>query len=169
MKIVCAATAATSSLGGAVFKEFSIRRKTSTYFQNKIAVLLGGMAAERVVSGDYSTGAAGHRKADLNIATDLATMMEITWGFGSRLSSEVGKTSDRLAEMRLRKPDLSEAFEATLRREMTRAEALLESRSDVLLSLTDALIARKHLTAEQVINAVLIGERPPLTSGLGLG
>ncbi|WP_416407211.1 AAA family ATPase [Agrobacterium rosae] len=158
-------TVATSSLGGAVFKEFSIRRKTSTYFQNKIAVLLGGMAAERVVFGDYSTGAAGHREADLNIATDLATMMEITWGFGSRLSSEVWKTSDRLAEMRLRKPDLSEAVEATLRREMTRAEALLECRRDVLLSLTDALIARKHLKAEEVINAVQVDDRPSPTFG----
>ncbi|TCP90330.1 ATP-dependent Zn protease [Rhizobium sp. PP-CC-2G-626] len=151
--------ASTSSLGGAAFREPAICRKTSTYFQNKIAVLLAGMAAERVVLGDHSTGAAGHREADLNIATDLATMMEITWGFGSRMSSEVCNSSDRLAEMRTRKPGLSEAVEATLRREMARAEALLENRKATLISLADALITRKRLKAEEIVEAVREGDQ----------
>lgn len=54
-----------ASLGYARFREGPISRKTSTYFEDKIAVLMAGMAAERVVFGDHSNGAAGHQTADL--------------------------------------------------------------------------------------------------------
>lgn len=143
-----------SALGGTAFQEQPIRRKTSTYFKNKIAVLLAGMAAERIVFGDHSTGAAGHREADLNQATDLATLMEMTWGLGESLTSEVCNSPDVLANMRLQKPGLSNVVEATLRKEMARAEEMLESRRDLLLLLADTLIARKRLTAEEIIEAV---------------
>ena len=68
------------SLGYTAFEERLFSRKTSTYFRNKIATLMGGIAAEEVLFGEFGSGAGGDPSADLNRATDLATMMETRVG-----------------------------------------------------------------------------------------
>lgn len=136
------------------FQEPSIVRKTSTYFENKIAILMAGMAAERIVFGNHSNGAAGYRQADLNIATDLATMMEIKRALGGSLSSEVYEKSKDLAKMRLKRDGLTRVVEATLRKQLDRAESILVSNRDALDMLTERLVAEKHLTALDVIEAI---------------
>jgi len=142
------------ALGGAVFKEASIRRKTSTYFENRIAMLLAGVAAERVVYGNHSNGAAGNKHADLNMATDLATMMEVTWGFGKWMMSEVCRTPAELAELRGRKPELADVVESILRAQFDRATAMLNSRRELLVSLAASLVERKRLYASDIVSAL---------------
>lgn len=146
-------------LGGAHFREPPIRRKTSTYFENRIAMLLAGMAAERLVYGDHSIGSAGDRKADLNIATDLATMMEVTWGLGRWMISESISTPEALAVARMRRPELADIVESTLRMQFKRATDILEARRDLLASLAKSLVERKTLSADEIATAVENHER----------
>lgn len=146
-------------LGGAHFREPPIRRKTSTYFENRIAMLLAGMAAERLVYGDHSIGSAGDRKADLNIATDLATMMEVTWGLGRWMISESITTPEALAVARTRRPELADIVESTLRTQFKHATGILEARRDLLVSLARQLVERKTLSAEEIATAIENHER----------
>ncbi|MXN44157.1 AAA family ATPase [Shinella kummerowiae] len=148
-----------ATLGGAHFKEPPIRRKTSTYFENRIAMLLAGMAAERLVYGDHSIGSAGDQKADLNIATDLATMMEVTWGLGRWMVSESISTPEALAAVRGRRPELGDIVESTLRKQFERATAILETRRDLLRALAKSLVEKKTLSAEEIAAAVENHER----------
>jgi len=142
------------SLGDARFNEEPISRKTSTYFENRIAVLMAGMAAERIVFGDHSSGAAGHRQGDLNQATDIATMMEVTWGFGKTLTSEVLDKYDDLARIRMKRQGLARVVEETLRKQLVRAETILTEHRDALDRLTETLMTRRFLSAEEIATVV---------------
>ncbi|MCY0147927.1 hypothetical protein OEG84_09440 [Hoeflea sp. G2-23] len=151
-------------LGSAVYEVGPIARKTSTYFENRIAILLAGVAAERIVYGDHSDGAGGHQSADLNLATDLATMMEVKWGFGQSLISVAADHPDHLEVMRSRQPLLTKHVETTLRTQMDRASRMLEQNRDVLEFLAEQLILRGRLEAREIEEAVLSNRQTNMTS-----
>ncbi len=94
------------SLGHTKFEERLFTRKTSTYFRDKVATLLGGIAAEELLFGEYGNGAGGDPSADLNRATDLATMAEVKWGLGKTLSVEPGDSPRELSAFRHRRKGL---------------------------------------------------------------
>lgn len=142
------------SLGHTEFEERLFSRKTSTYIRNKVATLLGGIAAEELLFGEYGNGAGGDPSADLNRATDLATMMEIKWGLGQRLSVEPGDSSRELSAYRHRRKGLSKSVEATLQAEFRRAKSLLKEHRGVLIDLHARLLAEGTLSAA-VIKAVV--------------
>lgn len=142
------------SLGHTVFEERLFSRKTSTYFRNKIATLLGGIAAEDVLFGEFGSGAGGDPLADLNRATDLATMMETRWGLGKTLSVEPGESPRELSAFRHRRKALSKSVEGTLQAEFRRAKSLLEEHRDALLDLHAGLLREGSLAAAVVRAAV---------------
>ncbi|MEE9985527.1 AAA family ATPase [Agrobacterium pusense] len=142
------------SLGYTAFEERLFSRKTSTYFRNKIATLLGGIAAEEVLFGEFGSGAGGDPSADLNRATDLATMMETRWGLGKTLSVEPGDSPRELSAFRHRRKALSKSVEATLQAEFRRAKSLLEEHRDALLDLHAGLLREGSLAAAVVRVAV---------------
>ncbi|WKL21380.1 AAA family ATPase [Agrobacterium tumefaciens] len=162
------------SLGYTAFEEQLFSRKTSTYFRNKIATLLGGIAAEEVLFGEFGSGAGGDPSADLNRATDLATMMETRWGLGKTLSVEPGDSARELSAFRHRRKALSKSVEATLQAEFRRAKSLLEEHRDALLDLHADLLREGSLAAAVVRAAVERSERFVLphkakTAGYELG
>jgi cell division protease FtsH len=61
-----------------------------SYLLNRIAIMLGGRAAEKIVFEDVSTGAAD----DLKKSTDLARRMVCQWG----MSDKIGPMTFRLGE-----------------------------------------------------------------------
>lgn len=142
------------SLGYTAFEERLFSRKTSTYFRNKIATLLGGIAAEEVLFGEFGSGAGGDPSADLNRATDLATMMETKWGLGKTLAVEPGDSPRELSAFRHRRKALSKSVEATLQAEFRRAKFLLEGHRDALLDLHAGLLREGSLAAAEVRAAV---------------
>ncbi|MDH7802415.1 MULTISPECIES: AAA family ATPase [unclassified Rhizobium] len=142
------------SLGYTAFEERLFSRKTSTYFRNKIATLLGGIAAEEVLFGEFGSGAGGDPSADLNRATDLATMMETKWGLGKTLAVEPGDSPRELSAFRHRRKALSKSVEATLQAEFRRAKSLLEEHRDALLDLHAGLLREGSLAAAVVRAAV---------------
>ncbi|NKJ38732.1 AAA family ATPase [Rhizobium sp. SG570] len=150
------------SLGRAKFRERMFNRKTSTYFLDKIAILLGGIAAEELLFGDFGSGAAGHPVADLNLATELATMMEIKWGFGGSLAVELAGSPKELETLRTKRKGLHRIVDNTLKTQFQRAKALLEENRAALIELHGRLVRDRELSAETIRDTIAMNRERDL-------
>jgi cell division protease FtsH len=138
-----------------------------SYLADTLAVKLGGRAAERLVRGEASTGAAD----DLASATALATSMVREFG----LSEVLGPVSYGGAPLHPGLPvprGYSELTQRLVDREvaalLTRAEAhardLLTRHIDALNQLTAALLEQETITGDQVRALVQPTKPPTLTA-----
>lgn len=129
---------------------------TVTELKNRLAVLLGGRAAERLIfDGDVSTGAAD----DLQRATEMAVEMVTKYGmdatigqrtYAPRPQTFLGMAQDQVvgaAEVTSREIDV--AVRDLIEAAEIRARAILEKRRADLSSGADLLIARETLTADE--------------------
>jgi cell division protease FtsH len=122
------------------------------YLADTLAVRLGGRAAERLVRGEASTGAAD----DLASATALATQMVCDFG----LSDKVGPVSystqpaGRAADVRGFSEHthwlVDQEVAALLARAEARARDLLTRHREALTQLTAALIEHETITGDEV-------------------
>jgi cell division protease FtsH len=125
-----------------------------SYLADTLAVRLGGRAAERLVRGEASTGAAD----DLASATSLATQMVRDYG----LSQALGPVSysgppaghPRLAASRSYSERtqwlVDQEVAAILAKAETRARDLLTSHQEALNQLTAALLEQETVSGDQV-------------------
>jgi cell division protease FtsH len=140
--------------------------QSKTEFEDKIAGLLGGNAAERLIFGDTTTGASN----DIEKATDLARRMVTEWGmsdkmgplsFGKRdemifLGREIGEQrnySDDVAKM------IDDEVRVLIEHGYVRATQVLTEYKAKLLTLADKLIAEETVDAEEFEK--LFEELPP--------
>ncbi len=139
---------------------------TRTELENKMAVLLGGRAAEKLIFGHLSTGAAD----DLAKATDIARGMIMRYGMGEKLGNVVYETETapflsqptgyagwqprRYSEETAREIDC--AVRQIVDRAFERALALLEANRDRLEK-----GARELLEHETLNEEALAKLRPP--------
>ncbi|MHC2364188.1 AAA family ATPase [Rhizobium leguminosarum] len=138
------------ALGGASFEIEPARRQTRSYYLGHIATLLGGIAAELVVFGDFADGAGSSIHSDLQLATRCATMVEGPLAMGSSWLSD-GDTSLRsLSEARYRNPLLEHRVEALLAQQMKVAVEALRQRENEVRALAAALMERKQLSGDEV-------------------
>ena len=138
------------------------------YLADTLAVRLGGRAAERLVYGEASTGAAD----DLASATALATQMVCEFG----LSDKVGPVSypappagfPAAASARGYSEHTQWLVDQEVASLLTRAEAragdLLTRHRDALDQLTAALLARETITGDEV-RALAAAGPAPLAAG----
>ncbi|MFM2105767.1 MAG: hypothetical protein RL338_799 [Chloroflexota bacterium] len=129
--------------------------QSKSEFEDKIAGLLGGNAAERLIFGDTTTGASN----DIEKATMLARRMVTEFGmsdrlgplsFGKRdelvfLGREIGEQrnySDEVAKQ------IDEEVRAIIDRGYARAMEVLTTHRDRLTALADRLIAEETVDAE---------------------
>jgi cell division protease FtsH len=129
--------------------------QSKTEFEDKIAGLLGGNAAERLIFGDTTTGASN----DIEKATDLARRMVTEFGmsdklgplaFGKRdelvfLGREIGEQrnySDDVAKQ------IDEEVRAIIDRAYDRAVEVLTTHRDKLQALAEKLIAEETVDSE---------------------
>jgi cell division protease FtsH len=135
-----------------------------SYLADTLAVRLGGRAAELLVRGEASTGAAD----DLAAATALATQMVREFG----LSQAIGPVSYAATHPGPgTSPSYSERTQWIIDREvatlLTRAEArareLLAEHRQALHQLTTALVERETITGDQV-RALVRAVSPPSAS-----
>ncbi|AFL53349.1 cell division protease FtsH [Sinorhizobium fredii] len=138
------------SVGMTVFEPEVGRVKTVSYYDDRIAMLLGGIAAETVVYGCHADGAGGAPSSDLVLASDIATKLERHFGFGEVLSVELGKGDRPLEYLRDRDPELRSLVDARLRTQFDRAVALLSERRQELDHLTEALVEKGHVIGDEV-------------------
>lgn len=113
---------------------------TQTFLADKLAILMGGRAAEALVFGDVTTGA----QNDLKEATSLARRMVGLWG----MSDEVGPYFMGLGEQHI-----------FLGREITRED---NDVSDDLLNRAEAATQRMLQTAMDRASDLLVRERQTL-------
>ena len=136
--------------------------------EHKIAVLLGGRAAEKLVFGELSTGAAG----DLARATDIARDMVTRYGMDDDLGY-VAFEAQRPRFLDVPEPvaggcrvtestqaRIDAAIRALVMGGFERAWAILEHNRDILERSAQALLERETL-AEEEIRALTQGLRVP--------
>jgi cell division protease FtsH len=142
----------------------------------KLDTLLGGRAAERLIYGDLSTGAAN----DLKQATRLAKMMVTQWGMSERVGPVSIRSSEEhpflgreMSEPRDHSEHTAQVIDEEVARILRdaddRAYHLLEANREDMEKLTEALIEREVLT-ESEIQAILgkrAGEPPENELGNG--
>ena len=144
-----------------------------SYLKDSLAVRLGGRAAELLILGEASSGAA----SDLAGATDLATRMVREYGMSSRLGP-VGFASGsphvprprRDSQPSVRRRDPEAHRRGGLRaaaRSRTTAPALLTDRRDALLRLVDDLLEHETVDGAAVTAALGGAGEPALAVGSG--
>jgi cell division protease FtsH len=127
------------------------------YLLNKIAIILGGRAAEKIVFEDLTSGAGD----DLKKATQLARRMVCQWGMSEKLGPVTYRQGEphpflgrEIAEQR----DFSEHTAQKIDEEVQRitqemhekSEELLQSNADKLDSLAEALLEHETLDSEHI-------------------
>ena len=128
--------------------------------QDRIAVMLGGRAAERLMVGTITTGASD----DIERATQLAKRMVTEFGMSEKLGS-VRYAGQRLQYMTTAVEDASDSSLETralvddevrriIREQSTRAEALLAAHRDVLARLSAELLKAESLDGSVVSQAL---------------
>lgn len=141
---------AVQSVGSTVFEKREGVISTVEFYDDKIAMLLGGIAAETLVYGRHSNGAGGAVSSDLAIASDTATRIERHYGFGEALSVDLGRGERPLEYLRDRDPELRRIVDARLNAQFERATALLSERSTELELLAAQLFVRGHVGGDEV-------------------
>src|SRR5579883_3326314 len=136
---------------------YTIQRPTEE-LENKMAVLLGGRAAERLVFGTVSTGAAD----DLQKVTDIARSMVMRYGMAEELGPVTYEAEPRAAipshpglEARPYSESTARRIDALVQqlvaRVFDRTLSLLRSRRRALENGAAALLARETLSEEELI------------------
>jgi len=129
--------------------------QSKTEFEDKIAGLLGGNVAERLIFGDTTTGASN----DIEKATDLARRMVTEFGmsdklgplsFGKRdemvfLGRSMGEQRDYSDEVAR---TIDEEVRAIIDRAYERATEVLTTYHDKLVALAEKLVAEETVDAE---------------------
>jgi cell division protease FtsH len=133
---------------------------SESYLYDSLAVRLGGRAAELLVLGEASTGAA----SDLAGATELATRMVRDWGFSPRLGP-IGFGSGGPAYLGngpLENRPYAEGTQLLIDEEVSRilteagerASALLTERRDSLEAVIELLLEKETIDGEELMDAV---------------
>lgn len=127
------------------------------YLMNRIAVILGGRIAERLVFGDISTGA----QNDLKVVTELAEKMVCQWGMSDKIGPVTfsrGEEHPFLGMKLAQEKTFSEAMAWRIDQEIsaiildaeTAAQGLLEANRCRLDALAAALLEEETLDGRRI-------------------
>ncbi|GAC1483729.1 MAG: ATP-dependent zinc metalloprotease FtsH [Candidatus Dormibacteria bacterium] len=134
------------------------------YLESRIAMALGGRAAEQIALGSITTGA----QNDLETATELARRMVVSWGMSKKMglfSFDDSQSAVFLGRELAGSPHVSQRTAAIIDEEVTRllnegyqaAEGILTANRSRLDMLAEALLKEEVLDEDQI--ARLIGPR----------
>jgi cell division protease FtsH len=157
------ATTGWNQIGTTQFDEPFPFMPTARHFQDVIAIFLAGMAAERVMFGDHFAGSGGDASADLVVATDFATMIERSFGFGDGLLTDMGSGNRPMESLRLADPLLRKAVRQRLDAEYKRATGILLDNRRALEILAARLSENLELSADEVREACVLVPGPKAT------
>ena len=140
--------------------------QSKTEFEDKIAGMLGGNAAERLVFGDTTTGASN----DIEKATDLARRMVTEFGMSDRMGPlAFGKREEmiflgrEIGEQRNYSDDVAkqidEEVRAIIENAYARAQDVLVRHREKLDELAEKLVEKETLDAEEF--EALFTDLPP--------
>lgn len=137
-------------LGAAVCTPRDDIIKTVGSYEDRIAMMLGGIAAETIVFGNHCDGAGGVPMSDLGVVSDLATMIERRFGFGESLLVDIGHGNRPLETLRSRDIELSGRVDARLKDQLARAITILAEHRSELDCLVDWLMSKGRVEGDEV-------------------
>ncbi|MBR0780751.1 AAA family ATPase [Bradyrhizobium iriomotense] len=125
--------------------------------EDRVTMLLGGRAAERILFGCNSAGGAGDESADTGLAFSNIASLHLSWGLGEIVSFH-GSRREVLEAARCDR-SLRDIVEADLQRLQKRAEDLVRRHRAALLAVAEALRERRYLGGDEV-RALFEARRP---------
>ncbi len=143
-----------NQIGATFFDGNSPLMTTASYFTDTIAIVLSGMAAERIFFGEHSMASGGDATADLGKATDLATMMERSFAFGDGLLTDMGFGRRPMENLRQSDPALRQAVRQRLDAQYDRVTQILTSKRVEVQSLAERLSNCFELDAADIRQAL---------------
>ncbi len=141
------------------------------YMLDRLAVMMGGRAAEAIVLDTATSGA----ESDLKQATKLARKMVLDWGMGERfrhvalggrreqvfLGEEIAQRRD-YSETTAREVD--EEIRAILEQAYGRAQGALEDHRQALDRIANALLEREEIPGDEVLELLGVQESGDVSS-----
>ncbi|CUX14768.1 MULTISPECIES: AAA family ATPase [Agrobacterium tumefaciens complex] len=127
-----------------------VHNRNRQSYLNEIAMLLGGMAAERVHLGTEYDGSGGGLGSDLQQAVDLATRMLSNLGLEA-LQFHHATTSMELDELRRSDSVIRRRVERLLREQLERAEQIVRERRNLMEALVAILKDREVILGTEVM------------------
>lgn len=125
------------------------RSRSRQSYLDEIAMMLGCMAAEKVILGDIFDGSGGVKGSDLQRASDLATLMLANLGLGALHYCDVTTTKE-LDELRRKDSSLRQRVQNLLAVELQRAVAIVDRRKQEVEWLANAVAERELLSGRDV-------------------
>lgn len=139
--------------GGQTSFEVRSQIRTCQSYVNHIALLLGGIAAETVVFGNFSDGCSGAPGSDLCRARDIATEIVAGLGMDEFLITSDSLDADMLAQARVN-PRVWGRVDQLLRDQFTRAVTLLTASKELLVMTARHVDANLEMSPE-VLQALI--------------
>jgi ATP-dependent Zn protease len=137
------------SAGHVLWRRLARKNRSRQAYLNDIAMLLGGMAAEKVLLGDVHDGSGGQTGSDVQRVTDIATTMLVSLGLGPLQYSDVSSSSD-LDKLRRSDPVLRERVETLLSAELARATEIIQRRLGDVETVAEAVFERAVVSGEEI-------------------
>jgi cell division protease FtsH len=138
------------SVGQTRIASVSGQVKTAEFYLNRIAFTLGGIAAEKLVFGDFSDGVGGAPEADLCQATTLGTEMVAVHGMDDFLIAESSFDGGTMLHARTANPLIWSRVNALLHAQLSRAVYLLNTEARLLKSLARHALTHGRITPEMM-------------------
>lgn len=145
-----------------------IRNRTRNQMLDMIAMAMAGRIAEKLITNDISTGAAG----DIKMATQLARNMVCHWGMSDKLGAVLyGEDNEYvlLGRDMVRGKEYSnetariidEEVHRIIREAYQMAEDLILKNRDKVQLIAETLLENESLSGEEVISLIKTGKLPP--------
>ncbi|MBN8952367.1 MAG: ATP-dependent hydrolase [Rhizobium sp. 60-20] len=109
----------------------------------RIRIALAGMAAEEVVQGSRSIGGAGASGSDLDIATQIASQMVLSYGMGKSLRFHVDR--QRISTGFMPPPEFHAEISGILSKEYRAARELLSKERATLMRMAAELVVDRRM------------------------
>ena len=140
--------------------EKDVLGRSKAYFLDEMVICCGGRIAEKVFTGDLSTGAS----QDIRQATDIARKMVCSYGMSETFGFQAFEETNRFAAEKL-PPAFSEATAQAIDAEVTRlvgaayaeAERLIGENRDKLKLLAETLIEKETMDGRDVEELLGLG------------
>jgi cell division protease FtsH len=135
-------------------RKSTLKGRTRRDYEAQLMVHLAGLAAEELIFGEIADGGGGSMGSDLASATQIATEMEASLGFGDSLVHLVPNGSTQVREVLLTDHALRRRVEATLDKSYEDAREILAENEPAHRALVDALMQRHKLEGREVLEII---------------
>ncbi|WP_299482249.1 AAA family ATPase [uncultured Roseibium sp.] len=135
-------------------RKSALKGRTRRDYEAQLTVHLAGLAAEELVFGEIADGGGGSSSSDLASATQIATEMEASLGFGDSLVHLIPNGSRQVRQVLLTDHILRRRVEATLDKAYEDAREILEEMEPAHQALVDALMQRYELNGREVLEII---------------